>query len=770
MKRKDLLLLTFLLSQTTPVWAMNHETFDHSVISSKSKTKKSQHSALQVERIKEDLLNVIRITKIKAEQYKGLEQVIVMGTTGSGKSTVINLLAGKNLVAQRGKFDTTDPVPGSEIGHDYSSKTTLLSPWKGPDGRVYWDGPGSKDSKGAKQEIVNTAIREIFSGKVKILFTVKEKDLEDRALEFLTLLNNATKIFSVEELEKNAAVIITKQGRDEDMVAHEELQKMLQILPGSDNALFTPEVHSFLSHLVENKERLVPYFPAPQKGVCDLETPRKAIFATVDHLNYVENPKVHSLISLAAKDLIMQLAKDLNGDVTDAIETILSPKVLELCEPYTNASASNDSLPGLGHNLRALQQSLNLLEKDSVEEMEGFTHPLDHFFGQEDNVVKEYIQTLSFLRKLTNEVTVAKDTWSRALHSILTDIHGSIDTLAEELGNVISSHLGASISHKIIEFSSSVLGSTSSEETTKLNSLKEGLNTIQGALHCLYYGRGESMMKFAHSFNTFFENPQENPLVEPMRKVTFLQTLKEDITHPMEDYVAALQPTLLHLQTLIESQERLLEEKRERADREEARRQLMDQLGKQADRHAEAQAALIQQLEHNNRLTEELRYDLKVEQNLRTEEAHLAKEKQAEDMQRLEEDLTAKLQYLETTAAADRQVLLNEINQREQENAHQADTIRTLEAHVSDELQVAAKQLAEAQQYAAQEHQKLVNLQIAIEEERILREKRQEILTLKSGTPISPTQFNILAPHQRTTTRVVKVNGRQITEHGFFRK
>ena len=94
---------------------------DYSVISKKlrDKTSKNQHSAAQAQQIKEDLLKVEReIGKFPVELLSG-KKVFLLGTTGAGKSTLVNLLVKNNLKADaRGRLDTQDPVQGSEIGRD----------------------------------------------------------------------------------------------------------------------------------------------------------------------------------------------------------------------------------------------------------------------------------------------------------------------------------------------------------------------------------------------------------------------------------------------------------------------------------------------------------------------------------------------------------------------------------------------------------------------------------------------------------------------------
>jgi ribosome biogenesis GTPase A len=76
-----------------------------------------------------------------------------LGKTGVGKSTIINLLAGKELFTET-KDDQTRIIAQdsiSRITHERQSCTTKPVYYKGKNGVYYFDCPGFNDTKGDEQ-------------------------------------------------------------------------------------------------------------------------------------------------------------------------------------------------------------------------------------------------------------------------------------------------------------------------------------------------------------------------------------------------------------------------------------------------------------------------------------------------------------------------------------------------------------------------------------------------------------------------------------------
>lgn len=152
-------------------------------------------------------------------------RVLVLGTTGSGKSTLVHALAGKNLVVSY--TDTEDGfkvdvengiLPGFRVGHGISSATSIPVSWYDEcSNLVYWDCPGFLDSRGVSQEIVNAfAIDQLFStpSRVKILLTVQASDFEGaRGMEVIHRFNKLISLVpDLNQLKQSLALVVTKKN------------------------------------------------------------------------------------------------------------------------------------------------------------------------------------------------------------------------------------------------------------------------------------------------------------------------------------------------------------------------------------------------------------------------------------------------------------------------------------------------------------------------------------------------------------------------------
>jgi len=142
--------------------------------------------------------------KIPAEAANGKDLVIVVGHTGSGKSTTINYLVGCDIAENENgdvfvKEDSIIPEEG-KIGHGYISETFIPNVTGEHDGITYVDCPGFKDNRGAEINIANAVnIRNTVKNAhtLKALFLISyESILSNRAENLKELVGISSDLFN----------------------------------------------------------------------------------------------------------------------------------------------------------------------------------------------------------------------------------------------------------------------------------------------------------------------------------------------------------------------------------------------------------------------------------------------------------------------------------------------------------------------------------------------------------------------------------------------
>lgn len=181
---------------------------------------------------------------------KGQHIVAFLGNTGSGKSTLVNLLAGKKLITSKDEEDyiLADPLDTSAmiIGTTGNSET-LYPKFIDVEGLRFFDLPGFNDTDGSERNLVNAAFtRKILldAASVRLVFVVgQDQFTSDRSASVknmfqsikqlfvadhgMNLIDNgvfvATKITCTEETEITPFLLKKTDARDK-----EELNQQLQ--------------------------------------------------------------------------------------------------------------------------------------------------------------------------------------------------------------------------------------------------------------------------------------------------------------------------------------------------------------------------------------------------------------------------------------------------------------------------------------------------------------------------------------------------------------
>ncbi len=186
--------------------------------------------------------------------------VVVLGITGSGKSTLIHALVGKNLMVTKGarkfQIDPDHLLPGFSIGHGVVSSTTLPVCWHDRESNiVYWDCPGFFDSRGAAQDIINAFATDVIfslSGRKKVLLVLGAQELDLRGTEMKNRLEKIQRLLPQrEELESCVHLVLSQTQSNPDF-------PYIDVLDGMTREIDDPLLRFFAS-----SPNLVFEFPKP---------------------------------------------------------------------------------------------------------------------------------------------------------------------------------------------------------------------------------------------------------------------------------------------------------------------------------------------------------------------------------------------------------------------------------------------------------------------------------------------------------------------------
>ncbi|KAK8899026.1 hypothetical protein M9Y10_001323 [Tritrichomonas musculus] len=211
---------------------------------------------------KESYENEQIITQL-LEPFSGYQRVIIMGMTGSGKSSLAACLSRKDVHIIKDKKRIELDGPGIQCSYSSATSKPSIQYTEHCPNLIYCDCPGFQDSRGKCQEIINSMLIDNYfqintCNDFKILLVISDSEFNDRrGLPVLQSFERLMKIIpDIEQLKQLIGLVITKGDIYNTVEEYIEfLQKSEQdLLLKWGNFFAEKKNHVFLFPLAQNKD------------------------------------------------------------------------------------------------------------------------------------------------------------------------------------------------------------------------------------------------------------------------------------------------------------------------------------------------------------------------------------------------------------------------------------------------------------------------------------------------------------------------------------
>ncbi len=246
------------------------------------------------------------------------EAVLVIGNTGTGKSTLINILLGNELeVKKNGLTSMINPKAGQrgpKIGNTGNAETSIPTPWTNERTCItYWDCPGFEDNRSTVQDIANAFyITEIFkkSQRVKLLLSIKYGDaLDPRLVSVLKMVEVIDNMFNgkIGDVLCSVSILVT-QVLDRDLLAKDFSDQFAKIY--HDKVESPTKLQRELSFLqfASSTKRINVAYNMSQKGDLNIAGEVDAMIGNSQFI--VPSKSLSPPISVNSKSVLQQFLKN----------------------------------------------------------------------------------------------------------------------------------------------------------------------------------------------------------------------------------------------------------------------------------------------------------------------------------------------------------------------------------------------------------------------------------------------------------------------------
>ena len=224
--------------------------------------------------------------------------VIVIGNTGSGVSSLVHLLAGKNLIATgpdyRLRVEAADKSLGIEIGHGaYSYTLNPESVYNSENKTIIWNCPGFCHTKGVEQDYKNAlSIHKLLTGNLKVILLVDGNEFNIRyGIGILETVSKISEIFlSQDQLKKSLYLVISKTQEGNNVSTKlENIKSLKETFPY--NRCISYNGVGLIQHLIDNPIRIAEFKVPTKKGVY---IPCENLKNLINDKCYISNPSINT--------------------------------------------------------------------------------------------------------------------------------------------------------------------------------------------------------------------------------------------------------------------------------------------------------------------------------------------------------------------------------------------------------------------------------------------------------------------------------------------
>lgn len=257
--------------------------------------------------------------EIRGESPNG---ILIIGSTGSGKTTLGCLLSNKNLKGiESGNgnlcIDLTEPNDSMKIGHRKTSCTTIPNQWS-DNKNLYHDCPGFGDTNSLAQEIANAYYMKkigVSHEKLKFVLLIPfglEKTLRGTPVAELLIQVNSL-IPDTASLFEGLSIVITKCPKTYKVMHFINfLNKAL-----AENNIFQ-RVHELVQRLIRAPEKFC-IFKMPSENDLSIDwTDKEMILACIRRSKFIVT-QVNIALGDQARRKIFEIIEEFQEQVTDLV-------------------------------------------------------------------------------------------------------------------------------------------------------------------------------------------------------------------------------------------------------------------------------------------------------------------------------------------------------------------------------------------------------------------------------------------------------------------